>query len=483
MVEEGRAGRISPSSLKSPAWFPAPPPEPPKAGIGSALVKLGIGAAVGGLFFASDHRVIAYVVWAIAGSVGMLSIVSAAAREVIDGALARFGRWLGTGVGHVLLGAIYLIVVTPTRMLRRLLGADDLHLRDRDRHTYWLAADRDERKVRWVGSMFATEALTGRSGHSLRNVVIALAAVLLLAEGVLRTQGFGTTVLYVADPVVGYYPAPHTDVVRYGGRVTINAYGMRSPEVEVDKPPETFRLFMIGDSTLYGGSYIDQERLYSRLVEHKLNALSSRGRVEVLAIGVNGWGPFHERGYVKRFGTFGADLAVIHLPLDDVVRPHYGLMAVPFFPADSPPRLGLEEVANHLMWRYRKVRAGRDHAWEDRQSQLGIAEYGRLADDLHEAIPEVFAAILPTIWAGIRGEELDDERRWRAQLEASFAEHGAVATYYPMRLFADQGDADALYHDDYHLEERGHAIYADFLVESLIRDSKALRSWLEGAKR
>ncbi len=104
------------------------------------------------------HRPIpAYVVWAIAGGVGGISLASAPARHAIDRALGAFGRAVGSVLGAVLLTVVYVLVVTPTRFVRRVTGSDDLHLRDADRASYWLACDDDARKVRWVGSMFATE--------------------------------------------------------------------------------------------------------------------------------------------------------------------------------------------------------------------------------------------------------------------------------------------------------------------------------------
>lgn len=468
---------LSASSLKGVQWFPGPPAPKPKGGAGSALVKLAIGGAVGALFFLAHKPTFAYVVWGIGGTIGALSLASASIRETIDGAFAKLGRWIGTGVGTVLLTLIYVLVVTPTRFVRRLLGADDLHLRDRDRPSYWLPADSDERKVRWVGSMFATEVLANRRGHPLRTALIAIVVLTVLAEGILRTQGFGHAVLYQADPVVGYYPAPNMNLARYGGAVRTNAFGMRSRDIEKKKPEKAFRILMLGDSTLYGGSYIDQDDLYSSRVEVGLDKLGGPGKVEVMAMGANGWGPFHERGYVAKFGTFEADIAIINMPVDDINRPLYGLMDVPFFSNVNPPILGLEEVANHFMWRYRSAHAGLDDAWEAEQSQIGIVQYGHLVDDLHKTVPEVYAAILPGQSAGLGGKEHPREAAWRQQLAQVFHDHGAPVSY-PKGLFAGKGRPDELYHDGVHLNPKGHAVYAEFLIKRLQDRSAVLRKWL-----
>ena len=368
--------------------------------------------------------------WGLAGVISAISLASAGARAAIDRALAAFGRGVGTVVGAVLLTTVYVLVLTPTRFVRRVLGADDLHLRDVGRQSYWLQCDDDERKVRWAGTMFATEVRTG-GGHPLRNAIIALVALVLLSEGILRMMGFGHTVLYVADPDIGYYPQPNAELIRYGGRVATNAFGMRSPQVDRDKPTGVFRILMLGDSTLYGGSYIDQEDMYATVLQKRLTALGLPGKVEVLAMGCNGWGPFHEHGFIRKYpDAFHADLTLIQMPIDDVVRPLYGLMEVPFFADRSPPRIALEEVANHLMWRYRFDKQGIDDAWQERQSVYGIAR-DRPADRRSpEGRIEVMTFVLPRSHPGYdkaRPTDTDDpsgrfrnmldtDERWRSSL-------------------------------------------------------------------
>jgi hypothetical protein len=458
-------------------WFPGATPPKREGGVASTLAKLAVGALFGLLLYAAQKHTAAFVVWGVAGAVSAVSLASAKAREAIDGALAKFGRAVGSVLGAALLGFVYIVVLTPMRFVRRLAGADDLHLRDRNRSSYWLPCDDDARKVRWAGSMFATEVRPS-GGHPVRTALVVLFLLVALSEGILRTQGFGTPVLYVADPDIGYYPQPSVRLVRYGGVVATNAFGMRSPEVDREKPPGTFRVLMLGDSTLYGGSYVDQEDLYSSQLRERLNRRGGPGKVEVLAMGTNGWGPFHERAYINspRFGTFGADLAIINLPIDDINRPLYGLMSVPFFAVQEPPTLGLEEVMNHLMWRYRSAHSGLDDAWEQRQSQHGIHEYGNLVDDLQKAGCEVMMFTLPSRSPGLGGPEEPRETRWRGQLDATVTKRGA-RSYFAAGFFQGRGTADELYHDNVHLLPKGHRIYAEFLEQKITAESARWARW------
>src|SRR5439155_10072558 len=100
-------------------------------------------------------------------------------------------------------------------------------------------------------------------------------------------------------------------------------------------------------------------------------------------MGVNAWGPFHELGYVARFGTFSADLALICLPAGDVYRPMYGLEVAPYFSSHAPPRLALEEVLRYVMWKYFDVTKGQ-YSPEGRMYQRGqgVRAYAELARHL-----------------------------------------------------------------------------------------------------
>ena len=234
---------------------------------------------------------------------------------------------------------------------------------------------------------------------------------------------------------------------------------------------------MLGDSTLYGGSYIDQDELYSTRLEKLLNAKYPGLHIEVLAMGTNGWGPFHERGFVQRRGTFNADLAIVNLPIDDINRSLYGLMCTPFTSVQSPPHFALEEVVNHYAWEFKKNRAGLDAKWEAEQSQIGIQEYGHLADDLQAHGLEVMFACLPSRDAGMNREASKQETLWRGQLEATLAKRN-VSMSFPQGLFVGKGDEKQIYHDDVHLNAPGHKIYADFLCKHVSECSKSINAFL-----
>ena len=212
-----------------------------------------------------------------------------------------------------------------------------MRLKTSDEPSFWVACDADHRKRKYIRAMFVTEphakSTTGAVVGWLAIAIVALA----LGELALRGFGFGRPVLYINDPVVGYMPLPSQTTKRYGATVAINQWGMRAPDVPAKKGDHVFRILMLGDSTLYGGSYVENEELYARILQRELDGLTDRS-VEVLNMGVNGWGPFHKMGYVEKFGAFEADLAIICLPIGDIFRSHFGVKSGgAFYLASDPP--------------------------------------------------------------------------------------------------------------------------------------------------
>ena len=309
-----------PDAWKSVDWFPQlAPSRPPRRWV-ATLAKLAVGLVVGALFFASGRRGLGIFIWSVASVISLISLASSRAEQGLGRLFATLGTAIAKLLSVVMLAPVFYLVLVPVRLFNRVTGADPLRLRRDDRRTFWVESASDAAKRRHVGSMFSIEPRQHQP-RRLVGFIVAAAMLVIGAEVVLRLMGVGNPILYVNDAQVGFYPAPNQSVQRYGNRVSTNSFGMRAPEISAQKKAGTFRILMIGDSTLWGGSYIDQQGLYARRVEQALNVKAKEQRVEVLNIGVNAWGPFHKLGYIQKFGTFDADVAVICMPYGDIFRP------------------------------------------------------------------------------------------------------------------------------------------------------------------
>ena len=151
----------------------------------------------------------------------------------------------------------------------------------------------------------------------------ALLFGLLCLELVLRFGfGFGNPPLYVADDTIGYRLAPNQQVRRFGNRIHINKYSMRAEEIAPSPSPDTFRLFLLGDSLANGNWWTDQDNILSKRIAHYLKPTVLNQppykKIEALNASANSWGPRNELAYLERFGTFDATVLVLLLNTDDL---------------------------------------------------------------------------------------------------------------------------------------------------------------------
>ncbi|MEP0915776.1 SGNH/GDSL hydrolase family protein [Leptolyngbya sp. DQ-M1] len=148
-------------------------------------------------------------------------------------------------------------------------------------------------------------------------IVLAIALItiaLILLELALKTLfGFGEPPLYIPDAEIGYLLAPNQSVRRFGNRIEINSYSMRSRPFAPKPSTGTKRVLMLGDSIINGGWWTDQNDLISELMMRW-----SGHPIEVLNASANSWSPRNELAYLNRFGTFNADAIVLVINTDDL---------------------------------------------------------------------------------------------------------------------------------------------------------------------
>lgn len=156
-----------------------------------------------------------------------------------------------------------------------------------------------------------------RSRRNLRWAA-GVISVLLAAELTARHgMGLGDPLLFDADPEMEYVYRPNQEVRRFSRSVRINEFSMRGPQVPASKePPEAWRVLLLGDSIVFGTTLLDDEETIGVQLERLLaRELAAPGRV--LSASAGSWGPANVLAYVRRHGTFDADIVVVLLPSRD----------------------------------------------------------------------------------------------------------------------------------------------------------------------
>jgi hypothetical protein len=187
-------------------------------------------------------------------------------------------------------------------------------------------------------------------------ILLVVGGLLITLEVGLRLLfGFGQPLIYQADQEIGYLLAPCQRTQRFGNRIEINQYGMRSPGISVNRPPATLRVLLVGDSIANGGWWTDQAHILSVLIAHQLEPLIAGTpfeQVEVLNASANSWGPRNELAYLRRFGTFEAQAVVLLLNTDDLFATAPTSVVVGRdrnYPDHKPP-LALAEVISRYLF-------------------------------------------------------------------------------------------------------------------------------------
>ncbi len=361
-----------------------------------------------------------------------------------------------------------------------------------------------------------------RPARVLARVLLSLAATaaaLLVAEAVIRVTAAEPSMLMVKDDVLGqkYRPgaeaSPYDDEARRHVAVRINSLGFRDTEHRVDAAPGMRRVLMLGDSFTAGLS-VDFEKTFPRQCEERLNA-TDRGRWEVIAFGVAGYGTAQELLAYETYGRqFKPDVVVLNFfagndvsdnssELSTSPRPYFTLvngrlMAQP----RSEARQRIAGWLNEHSWLY---------TWQKRQVQK-IEQYVKRSVVVNP-VHRVFAADeddqLRRAWAvtealilrlradvaadggtllvsyipfsdEVNGdwweETLRDspplrQKRWDlagpSRRLAEFCAANRIAFASPRQLFIDRAHGERDYFKHGHFNERGHAAYAAFLADRI----------------
>lgn len=142
--------------------------------------------------------------------------------------------------------------------------------------------------------------------------LISLFISLVGVESIARYQVYQQTKmrppLYAADPVLGFRLKPnHFD---------ISSQGLREDKIySYQKPANTFRILMLGDSFTEGDE-IPREKTFSKLLEARLNTQTDSRTYEVINAGVRGGSPLQYYLWLKTEGLkFNPDLIILNFYL------------------------------------------------------------------------------------------------------------------------------------------------------------------------
>lgn len=182
--------------------------------------------------------------------------------------------------------------------------------------------------------------------HLLRLLMGVCGGLLIVAgigEAIARFGlGLGSPPLSVAHPRIEYLFRPNQELKRFGNRIAINAYGMRSDLIGEHPPAGVRRVLVFGDSVVFGGAQLDQSLIATERLQASLRRRDPR--VQVGNVSAGSWGPGNWLGWVRTYGFLEATDVILVLSSHDLSdNPTFGPLNPGTHPTANPP-LALSEL-------------------------------------------------------------------------------------------------------------------------------------------
>lgn len=158
--------------------------------------------------------------------------------------------------------------------------------------------------------------------YKLKAILIGILIFLVFGEVGYRTYVYIFKPLHRPSKISGFLwePTPNADVVEDGIRYKINSNGFRDYEYPIQKPKDTFRIAIIGDSTTWGDTELPDT--YPKILEKELRVLYSGKKIEVLNFGIRGISSNHHLNLLKeRVLRYAPDLVILGYCLNDIKFP------------------------------------------------------------------------------------------------------------------------------------------------------------------
>lgn len=309
-----------------------------------------------------------------------------------------------------------------------------------------------------------------------------LLSAFVVGELVLRyVFGFCDALLYRQSDKYEYIAQPNQDRHRFGAYIHYNSFSQRNGEPDSTK----LRVLGLGDSVLFGGTWMDQDSLASTL-------FSDETGTQMLNISSGSWGPDNCAAYLKENGTFGANAMILVCSSHDA----YDVMTyvpvvgvVPTYPDRQYKLAWAELIDRYLVPRIRMMFGKTEVKLDPDEQVVKNSEFKNTVRQKSSSFNNGFVQLLDIsqkknipmaiylhaerdeIKAGLYNEMGQKIIEWAAEHDVCLIE-GLKA-----------GETEDMYHDKIHFNEAGQRflatqmvrLYKECLKQTVNKEEKHLR--------
>ncbi|MGM3307578.1 SGNH/GDSL hydrolase family protein [Anabaena sp. WFMT] len=308
----------------------------------------------------------------------------------------------------------------------------------------------------------------------MKEVLIVILAVLVglgvvIELGLRSLFGFGNPLIYIQDQHIGYLLAPNQRTRRFGNRIEINEYSMRSAPIKATTDG-TLRILLLGDSIANGGWWTDQHHTISSLLMTSLTSTSHNQQVEVLNASANSWGPRNEFAYLQRFGNFGAKAVVLLINTDDLFATAPTSLPVGRdrnYPDRKPPSAIAEILQRYLLKQKSIPELQAIHNEAGDRVGINLEAIGKIHNFTQANNSQLLLVMTPLLREIGEPGPRDYEIKARQRL-SDFAKTQQI-TYIDFLLkFNSTAHPQTLYQDHIHMNVKGNRLVSEVIETSLL---------------
>ncbi len=294
---------------------------------------------------------------------------------------------------------------------------------------------------------------------SVRALTFVIFFGVFMLEVAARAMGFGDPPIAVLDSKIEYYPKENGSYTRFGNKIEINQYGMRSRNFEMSETFD-FSVVLFGDSVVYGNHFLDQSETLNGRIEEKVLASHSNKKTLTASVAASSWGPGNLLAYYNKLGGLKGDYAVL-------IQSSHDRFDIPFASTDVIPyRLRKSYLASlDLCWAiterllqragYYKRPLNLDEPVSDTEPELR-----ELIGVLKSDFETVYLVFHPTVM------ELNGEQS-QAEYYQTVAQEEGIEYQDFSRIYKDLSDPQEMYRDNIHPSALGTRLFSSAIFEML----------------
>lgn len=290
--------------------------------------------------------------------------------------------------------------------------------------------------------------------------------------GMRSLLGFGNPLIYIADEQIGYLLAPNQRIRRYGNRIEINQYSMRSEAIEQALSSSALRVLLLGDSIANGGWWTDQDSTISSLIQGSLRATNTSNyqQIQVLNASANSWGPRNELAYLEKFSSFNAQVVVLLINTDDLFATAPTSLPVGRdrnYPDRKPP-LALVEVLRNYVFKPKPIpELEAIHKEGGDRVGINLEAIGKIQALTRQSNSQFLLVMTPLMREIGSPGSRDYEIKARQRL-SEFTKTQQIAYIDFLPKFNTTKNPKTLYHDHIHLNLQGNQLVSEVIKQKLI---------------